>query len=179
MTKHLFFAVLAGCAMTTLAVADWGWRRVTVESRDGHRNYRSIPNNGVKLRRKLSSSPCDEGRSWGYDDRGIWVDRGCRAEFEVQTEGRPGGPGRPGRPGWPGRPGGDDLGWTWRRMRLESKDNRRHVRLIPNDGVRLVKKFSDAPCDRGRSWGYDDRGLWVDRGCRAEFDVRVRGRDRH
>jgi len=23
------------------------------------------------------------GKSWGYDNRGIWVDRGCRAEFNV------------------------------------------------------------------------------------------------
>jgi hypothetical protein len=26
-----------------------------------------------------------EGSTWGYDGRDIWVDRGCRGEFEVVT----------------------------------------------------------------------------------------------
>src|SRR5262245_65924838 len=55
-------------------------------------------------------------------------------------------------------------------------------------GVRLIRQRSDAPCISGRTWGYDRRGIWVDRGCRAEFitgtnyrgrdDDRGRGRDR-
>ena len=36
----------------------------------------------VKLKQQLSSRDCRQGRSWGYDDTGVWVDRGCRAEFE-------------------------------------------------------------------------------------------------
>lgn len=42
---------------------------------------------GVRLARQLSESPCQEGSTWGYDERGIWVDRGCRAEFEVSGGG--------------------------------------------------------------------------------------------
>ena len=40
---------------------------------------------GVRLVRQVSNNkgPCIEGRSWGYDRRGIWVTNGCRAEFEV------------------------------------------------------------------------------------------------
>ncbi|MGO8717653.1 MAG: DUF3011 domain-containing protein [Acidobacteriaceae bacterium] len=30
-----------------------------------------------------SGSPGIQGRTWGFDGRGIWVDRGCRAEFRV------------------------------------------------------------------------------------------------
>ncbi|HQX92866.1 MAG TPA: DUF3011 domain-containing protein [Thermomonas sp.] len=36
---------------------------------------------GVQLVRQLSSSPCIQGRSWGYGRNGIWVAQGCRAEF--------------------------------------------------------------------------------------------------
>ncbi len=37
----------------------------------------------VKLRRQLSNTWCDEGRNWGYNRAGIWVDDGCAGEFEV------------------------------------------------------------------------------------------------
>ncbi len=37
--------------------------------------------------RQRSHSRCEEGRTWGSDANGIWVDRGCRAEFQVR-EGR-------------------------------------------------------------------------------------------
>lgn len=38
---------------------------------------------GVQLVRVLSSSPCVQGRSWGYGRNGIWVSQGCRAEFRA------------------------------------------------------------------------------------------------
>jgi hypothetical protein len=38
-------------------------------------------------------------------------------------------------------------------------------------GVRLVRQRSDADCVYNRTWGYDRRGIWVDRGCRADFEV--------
>jgi len=37
----------------------------------------------VELTRQLSSTRCREGDNWGYDRRGVWVDRGCAAEFRV------------------------------------------------------------------------------------------------
>lgn len=39
-------------------------------------------------------------------------------------------------------------------------------------GVDLVRQLSEAPCEQSRSWGYDGDGIWVDRGCKAEFRVR-------
>ncbi len=33
--------------------------------------------------RQHGNADCRQGYSWGYDQRGIWVDRGCRADFEV------------------------------------------------------------------------------------------------
>ncbi len=48
--------------------------------------YRYCPadtDNRVELDRKLSLFECRENSSWGYDRHGIWVDRGCSAEFRV------------------------------------------------------------------------------------------------
>jgi hypothetical protein len=44
-------------------------------------------------------------------------------------------------------------------------------RLHTGGGVHLNRQFSQARCEEGYSWGYTDRGIWVDRGCRAEFSV--------
>lgn len=37
----------------------------------------------VEVRRQLSDSPCNYGRSWGVDNGRVWVDDGCRAIFVV------------------------------------------------------------------------------------------------
>jgi len=39
---------------------------------------------GVLLLRNRGNADCRQGYSWGYDERGIWVDRGCHADFEVR-----------------------------------------------------------------------------------------------
>ena len=36
-------------------------------------------------------------------------------------------------------------------------------------GVVLLRSTGDAPCLLGRTWGYDDKGVWVSDGCSAEF----------
>ncbi|HKX33415.1 MAG TPA: DUF3011 domain-containing protein, partial [Blastocatellia bacterium] len=46
-----------------------------------------------------------------------------------------------------------------------SDDGRRHYcDADTRGGVRLVNQRSGSPCTYGRSWGYDRRGIWVDRG---------------
>jgi hypothetical protein len=111
---------------------------------------------GVQLIRQRSGSACDFGRTWGYDRRGIWVDRGCRADFQI------GG----GGGGW--KPGG---GGT--QVVTCSSDNMRRntCPVATHGGVRLVRQRSDADCVYNSTWGYDRRGIWVDRGCRADFEV--------
>lgn len=44
---------------------------------------------GVELQRQRSNTPCVFGESWGYDDGGVWVDRGCRGTFRLLTGHRP------------------------------------------------------------------------------------------
>lgn len=56
------------------------------ESKDHHYRYcrADVGGGRVTVDRELSDSGCQYGRSWGYDERGIWVDRGCRADFHVE-----------------------------------------------------------------------------------------------
>ena len=57
-----------------------------------------------------------------------------------------------------------------RRVTCASDDGRRHLcRVDTRRGVRMVNQRSGSPCIQGRTWGYDRRGIWVDRGCRADF----------
>jgi hypothetical protein len=41
--------------------------------------------------------------------------------------------------------------------------------------ARLIRQLSDTQCVRGRTWGIDRRGLWVDRGCGGVFAAAGRG----
>jgi hypothetical protein len=78
---------------------------VTCESNNGKRKYCSIgdPRQSVEMVRQISNSPCVRGQTWGNDNGGIWVDRGCRAQFRVVSYGGSG-------PSWwnsgGGKPGG-------------------------------------------------------------------------
>lgn len=55
---------------------------------------------------------------------------------------------------------------------LCSSDNgqRRYCRADTRRGVRLIRQVRGLGC-RPATWGYDARGVWVDRGCQAEFDL--------
>jgi hypothetical protein len=113
---------------------------------------------GVRMNRQLSDSPCIQGRSWGYDNSGVWVSQGCRAEFTT------GG----GGPVY-GEPGGG-YGQT---LRCESQDKRqRRCNVSVRRGVDIVRQLSGTRCVQGQNWGWDRSGIWVSGGCRAEFRVR-------
>ena len=38
----------------------------------------------VRVKRQISDTRCVQGKNWGTDWRGIWVDRGCNAIFAVE-----------------------------------------------------------------------------------------------
>ena len=40
-----------------------------------------------------------------------------------------------------------------------------------NGYARLVNQTSSSPCVRGRSWGVDGGGVWVNSGCSGQFEV--------
>ncbi len=151
-----------------------GGSTLSCSSDDGGRHYCAANARGrIRLARQRSESPCQEGYSWGSDRGGVWVDHGCRADFTV--EGR--------RDGDWDRDRDRDRDRDWDRgsgqgadadlvVSCSSDDMHRHY--CPADtrgGVRVLKQRSDTSCRQGYSWGYDRRGIWVDHGCRADFQV--------
>lgn len=107
------------------------------------------------LHRQLSSAACEQGRTWGYGLRGLWVSGGCRAEFAP-----------------------DSSGSAWK----YGGSSGQTVRCSSHDGAtsycewklswgqpRLLRQLSSAACEQGRTWGYGLRGIWVSNGCRGEF----------
>ncbi len=42
----------------------------------------------VYISRQISNTACIEGRNWGYNRAGVWVDGGCEAEFVVERRWR-------------------------------------------------------------------------------------------
>jgi hypothetical protein len=130
---------------------------ITCSSNDGRRAYcNADTRGGARLVRQISGSRCEQGSTWGYDARGVWVDQGCRAEFDF---GSGSGNGRDGRSGNAG-------------AITCSSDNgqRRYCDADTRGGVRLTRQINGSGCGPS-TWGYDERGVWVDRGCQAEFDL--------
>jgi hypothetical protein len=106
---------------------------------------------GVRMIRQRSQAACIEGQTWGSGKRGIWVDRGCRADFRVTGD-------------WQSRAAGfvycpsDYM-------------NRNLCPVDTRDGVFIIRQRSEADCVFNRTWGYDRDRIWVDRGCRADFEI--------
>lgn len=98
-------AVLSAALLPALSAS--AEQYVRCESQDYHHRYcRAETDNRAELVRQFSKTRCVLGQSWGYDRRGVWVDRGCAAEFRVgRGVGRGhdnsyrGDAGRPVRPG--------------------------------------------------------------------------------
>ncbi len=135
---------------------------ILCESKDNRRRYcrADVRGGQVVIVRNISRASCDEGYGWGYDDGGVWVDQGCRAEFAVEPLGRYGGRGSQRRRG------------SGEVISCESKDFRRTICGIGRArDVVLLEQTSEAACIEGRTWGFDGRGVWVDRGCAGDFAV--------
>jgi hypothetical protein len=113
----------------------------------------------VLLRENSTGNLCRQGRGWGFDGRGIWVDRGCRGEFSYGRD-------RGGGGNW-GRRGEitcESIGYRYRFCNADTQGR-----------VNLVREISTGNlCGQGRGWGFDNNGIWVDRGCRGVFSY---GRD--
>jgi len=136
---------------------DWSSYAKTIvcESVNNRRNYCPADTiGGVELTRQISKTNCVLNRDWGYDSSGVWVTNGCRAEFRVG-----------GR--YESLPPYSQYSTT---VTCESVNNRRIY--CPADtrfGVQIGRQLSDNNCIFNRDWGYDNAGIWVRNGCRAEF----------
>jgi len=137
-------------------------------SDDGNRHYcNADTGGGVQLTRQRSDSACIQGQTWGWDNRGIWVDRGCRAEFTTNTNT---GNWNNGGGNWNNGGGNWNNNGSSQPIYCASDDGNRHYcNANTRGGVQLTRQRSDSACIQGQTWGWDNRGIWVDRGCRAEF----------
>jgi hypothetical protein len=74
-------------------------------SSDGARTHCAADTSaGILMTRQLSSAACLLGKTWGYDDQGVWVDAGCSAEFLVARVPAPAVPPAPAEPPAPAPP---------------------------------------------------------------------------
>lgn len=124
------------------------------------RNWR-----GAQLVRQTSKSACIQGRTWGFAGGSVWVDKGCGGLFAAGNfnGGQPGGGWQPG-PGW-------NQNFT---MSCGSPQYQRYfceVDVGARGTVRLQRQISSTRCVEGRNWGFNRAGIWVDKGCGAQFLV--------
>ncbi len=128
---------------------------IVCESGDHRRRCDAFVPYGVIMQRQLSHHDCIRGETWGFDRDGIWVDHGCRAEFYIEGE--------------------DRREHHAEHLVCESHGGRNEVcEADTRFGVELTRQLSAAACVFRRTWGYNDRGIWVTEGCRAEFTIRRR-----
>ena len=81
LTSTIIGLTLAASVCSQPAVAN---DIVTCESK--HKRYNTCPiksNTRVTLKQQTSKNDCTQGRTWDYDERSIWVDKGCKGKFEV------------------------------------------------------------------------------------------------
>lgn len=128
----------------------------------------------VVMARQLSGSPCTQGQTWGWEGSSIWVDRGCRAEFTVYGYAA-------SNNNYPNQNPSNDITEyndtrVNRALRCESNDNRYRMCSTqrPIAGARLVRQISGSACTEGQTWGWKPEGVWVDRGCRGDFELSFR-----
>ena len=111
----------------------------------------------VRLVRQLSRAACIEGRDWTYSRDEIRVTDGCRADFVVipRHDDRYGHDDRQGY-------GRDQV------IRCASRDR---SRTYCGDGYGQYQMigYRNANCVQGRTFGQDQRGLWVSDRCSAQF----------
>lgn len=124
-------------------------------------DYRTIrcpmnTNGGVRVSRQISNTQCQMGRNWNFDRNSVWVKDGCRAEFIANGGGSGSNWGNGNTPGIV-----ECFSQNYQPARCNA---------IINRGVTVERVFG-GECIQGRTWGWDNRGIWVNNGCRARFRV--------
>lgn len=134
---------------------------VQCESREYQYQFCPIPQGATRvvLAEQRSRSACIEGRSWGWDRRGIWVSSGCEGVFDVAVYAPP-----PVAPPV-AAPGGSVISCASRNYQQE------FCRTGPIGGASLVLQRSQAPCIQGQTWGVQADGIWVTGGCDGDFQL--------
>lgn len=129
-----------------------GWQPeslICTSDRSRYQECRTPFRGRAELVEQLSSTACVEGRTWGWREGMIWVDRGCRGRFaEIRGQ----------------RPGQD------RAVVCESVKGRyQECRTGFRGPAELLENLSSTRCVAGVNWGEQPGMVWVDQGCRASF----------
>jgi hypothetical protein len=116
----------------------------------------------------ITGSPnpvCVEGKTWGLDDRGVWVSSGCTADFSVAVANA--------------AAAGDTSAVVSTSSAVDSSG--RLVHCVSTASGRsycgaahtryVISGNPNPTCIEGKTWGLDDRGVWVSSGCSADFSV--------
>jgi hypothetical protein len=104
----------------------------------------------ARLIRQKSDSPCIEGQTWGQRGDRLWVDRGCRAKFEVVFGG----------------------GGTGQHVDCRSEQARYRECPIRRGYVgKLISDNSGGKCRNAGAWGTRDGLVWVNQGCKGRFEL--------
>lgn len=131
--------------------------QVTCESDSSRPKECAMNTRGVvSVDRQISNTRCVEGVNWGVNRNSIWVKDGCRAVFK--STGSSGGIFPP-------------TGQLPSKVICESeKDRRKECAMDTSGAVRVVRQISNTRCVQGVNWGFNRNSIWVDDGCRAEFE---------
>jgi hypothetical protein len=139
-------------------------RRVECKADDKKRKYcQADTRGGVRF---IDGVNCNYGKSWGYEAGAVWVERQCQGHFEI------GGAESYQAPEVPGTGHVWGAGNGLKSITCASGDgNRRYCEANTSGGVVLLKDLSGSACVRGETWGYDRRGVWVEKPCNGQFDT--------
>lgn len=126
-------------------------RTIRCESNNGGRETCTVDTGkGVVLTKQLSNLGCAKGKTWDYDEDGVWVSRGCRGIFTIDVD-----PAKVGQA-----------------LRCESNHGKENICPLPAGArVRVQEQRSNTPCVEGKNWDVRSDGLHVNHGCRAVFHV--------
>jgi hypothetical protein len=157
-TTSLPSVSMAPPATTARAVAETRTAQITCESQNKQYNecHLSGQITNAFIVKRLSTSSCEQNSAWGYDSQMLWVNKGCRAIFEVT------------------------LGATDTEKPAETQDipcesldfkyNECHAKgKIKSAWV--ISLSSRSECKLSNSFGFANNVLWVNGGCQAVFRV--------
>ncbi len=115
----------------------------------------------VYLDHQLSSVPCQEGNTWGWNQNGIWVNYGCRGVFAVEIS-------------WAGPGPGPGNNYSFEDIHCKSSGYKYHecqTHLYSIYDIQVIQQQSGASCYPNQSFGWNSNRVWVDHGCEAVFRI--------
>jgi DUF3011 family protein len=129
--------------------------------------YAACPARGpikeVRLMQDASGAGrCQPPQSWGHSNTEIWTRNGCRGQFQVFYH-----PRRPGVIG-PENPPTRIISCGLPSAPQEECKTGGSV-----TSVRLIRDLSGR-CRQGSTWGNTESVIWVNQGCRGDFEVTYR-----